>query len=62
MTHSLQQSSVFLTFLPSVSGQQPVTEPEKPLDPQTEEDSDSSIDISSLHLNQTKVLGYIDHH
>uniref|UniRef100_UPI0037E895BB protein SIX6OS1 n=1 Tax=Semicossyphus pulcher TaxID=241346 RepID=UPI0037E895BB len=38
----------------SVPGQQPITEPEKPLDPQTEEDSDSSIDISSLHLNQTK--------
>ncbi|XP_070770118.1 protein SIX6OS1 [Enoplosus armatus] len=40
----------------SVSGQQPITEPEKQLDPHTEEDSDSSIDISSLNLNQTKIL------
>ncbi|XP_044074040.1 protein SIX6OS1 isoform X3 [Siniperca chuatsi] len=39
----------------SVSGQQPITEPEKQLDPQTE-DSHSSIDISSLNLNQTKIL------
>ncbi|XP_051260135.1 protein SIX6OS1 isoform X2 [Dicentrarchus labrax] len=34
--------------------QQLLTEPEKQLDPQTEEEMDSSIDISSLHLNQTK--------
>ncbi|XP_056286186.1 uncharacterized protein LOC130203791 isoform X2 [Pseudoliparis swirei] len=37
-----------------VSGQQPIEEPDKPLDPQTEEESNSSIDISSLHLYQTK--------
>nr|XP_020506826.1 uncharacterized protein LOC109996851 isoform X1 [Labrus bergylta] len=37
----------------SVSGQQLITGPEKQLDPQTE-DIDSSINISSLHLNQTK--------
>ncbi|XP_035532935.1 protein SIX6OS1 isoform X2 [Morone saxatilis] len=34
--------------------QQLLTEPEKQPDPPTEEDMDSSIDISSLHLNQTK--------
>ncbi|KAM6978434.1 uncharacterized protein LKV04_013842 [Tautogolabrus adspersus] len=45
----------------SISVQQPITEPEKQLDPQTE-DSDSSIDLSSLHLNQTKVLGPADDH
>ncbi|XP_045910561.1 protein SIX6OS1 isoform X1 [Micropterus dolomieu] len=39
----------------SVSGQQPITEPDKQLDSQTEEKSDSSIDISSLNLNQTKI-------
>ncbi|XP_027146950.1 uncharacterized protein LOC109140364 [Larimichthys crocea] len=39
----------------SVSGQQAIKEPEKQLDPHTEEDSDSSIDISSLHLNQTEI-------
>ncbi|XP_073329559.1 uncharacterized protein [Pagrus major] len=39
----------------SVPGQQPITEPEKQLDALTEEDSDSSIDISSLNLNQTKI-------
>ncbi|XP_037646118.1 protein SIX6OS1 [Sebastes umbrosus] len=38
----------------SVLGQQPMAEPEKQLDPQTDEESNSSIDISSLHLNQTK--------
>ncbi|KAG8000716.1 hypothetical protein GBF38_017188 [Nibea albiflora] len=38
-----------------VSGQQAIKEPEKQLDPHTEEDSDSSIDISSLHLNQTEI-------
>ncbi|XP_031714601.1 protein SIX6OS1 [Anarrhichthys ocellatus] len=37
-----------------VSGQQPVAEPEEQSDPQTEEESHASIDISSLHLNQTK--------
>ncbi|XP_035859779.1 protein SIX6OS1 isoform X1 [Sander lucioperca] len=40
----------------SVSGQQPIAEPEKQLDPQTEEECNLSIDISSLHLNQTKIL------
>ncbi|KAM7380640.1 hypothetical protein PAMP_003920 [Pampus punctatissimus] len=39
----------------SVSGQQSITEQEKELDPQTEDDNDSSIDISSLHLNLTKI-------
>ncbi|XP_068428229.1 protein SIX6OS1 isoform X2 [Clinocottus analis] len=38
----------------SVSDQQPIEELDKQLDPQTEEESNSSIDISSLHLNQTK--------
>ncbi|XP_054471771.1 protein SIX6OS1 [Anoplopoma fimbria] len=38
----------------NVTGQQPIAEPEEQLDPQTEEESSSSIDISSLHLNQTK--------
>ncbi|KAI3356172.1 hypothetical protein L3Q82_017424 [Scortum barcoo] len=38
----------------TVSGQQPITEPEKQLKSQTEEDSDSSIDLSSLHLSHTK--------
>nr|XP_033473690.1 uncharacterized protein LOC117251480 [Epinephelus lanceolatus] len=38
----------------SVPGQQPIGA-EKQLDPQTEEESSSSIDISSLNLNQTKV-------
>ncbi|XP_034549581.1 protein SIX6OS1 isoform X2 [Notolabrus celidotus] len=37
----------------SVSGLQPETEPETQVAPQVEEDSDSPIDISSLHLNQT---------
>ncbi|XP_068559438.1 protein SIX6OS1 [Cebidichthys violaceus] len=37
-----------------VSGQQLVAEPEKQLDRQTEEESNASIDISSLHLNQTQ--------
>ncbi|XP_056245297.1 protein SIX6OS1 isoform X2 [Seriola aureovittata] len=36
----------------SVSG--PINESEKQFDPQTEEDSDSAVDISSLHLNQAK--------
>ncbi|XP_070694467.1 protein SIX6OS1, partial [Pempheris klunzingeri] len=40
----------------SVFSQQPITEAEKPLGPQIEEDSDSSIDISSLHLSQTKQM------
>ncbi|XP_034742464.1 uncharacterized protein LOC117953478 isoform X2 [Etheostoma cragini] len=40
----------------SVSGQQPKAESEKQLDPQTEEESNFSIDISSLHLNQSKIL------
>ncbi|XP_044221490.1 protein SIX6OS1 isoform X1 [Thunnus albacares] len=48
-------SSSTETLPDSVSGQQPVTEPEEDLDPQTEDDNDSSIDISSLHLNQTKI-------
>ncbi|XP_036965497.1 protein SIX6OS1 isoform X2 [Acanthopagrus latus] len=39
----------------SVSGQQPITEPEKQLDTPTEEISDCSVDISSLHLTQTKI-------
>ncbi|XP_040003624.1 uncharacterized protein LOC120801129 isoform X2 [Xiphias gladius] len=39
----------------SVSGQLPIKEPEKQSDPQTEEESYSAIDISSLHLNQTKM-------
>ncbi|XP_023136565.2 uncharacterized protein LOC111575579 [Amphiprion ocellaris] len=38
----------------SIYDQQPATEQEKQLDHQTVEDSDSSIDISSLHLNQSK--------
>ncbi|XP_018527520.1 protein SIX6OS1 isoform X2 [Lates calcarifer] len=38
----------------SVSGQQPIKEPEKLLYSQTEVDSDYAIDISSLHLNLTK--------
>ncbi|KAM8855052.1 uncharacterized protein AB9W97_020137 [Spinachia spinachia] len=47
------------SFLPekppaSVSGQPPTAEPKKQLDTQTEEESNSSIDISSIHLNQTK--------
>ncbi|XP_032384968.1 protein SIX6OS1 isoform X1 [Etheostoma spectabile] len=37
----------------SVSGQQPKAESEKP---QTEEENNFSIDISSLHLNQSKIL------
>ncbi|KAM6955787.1 uncharacterized protein PEZ65_005508 [Lycodopsis pacificus] len=37
-----------------VSGQQPVAEPEEQSDHQTEEERHASIDISSLHLNQTK--------
>ncbi|KAM7407578.1 hypothetical protein PAMA_003345 [Pampus argenteus] len=43
------------TFMSSVSDQQSITEQEKELDPQTADDNDSSIDISSLHLNQTKI-------
>ncbi|XP_037344410.2 uncharacterized protein LOC119228674 [Pungitius pungitius] len=47
------------SFLPekppaSVPDQPPRAEPEKQLDTQTEEESNSSIDISSLHLNQAK--------
>ncbi|XP_069011355.1 protein SIX6OS1 [Embiotoca jacksoni] len=38
----------------SVFGQQALTEPETQSDHQTEEDSDSSIDISSLHLSTTE--------
>ncbi|XP_033990308.1 uncharacterized protein LOC117485744 isoform X3 [Trematomus bernacchii] len=37
----------------SVSDQHPIAQAEKQLDPQAEDES-SSIDISSLHLNQTK--------
>lgn len=58
MTHDTAQLSFSLiesTFLPSVSDQQPIKDPEKQLDPHTE-DSDSSIYTSFLHLNQTKVL------
>ncbi|XP_026232016.1 uncharacterized protein LOC113173014 isoform X2 [Anabas testudineus] len=39
--------------LENVSVQEPATEPEKQSDPQIQEDSDSSVDISSVHLNQT---------
>lgn len=52
----LSFSLIESTFLPSVSDQQPIKDPEKQLDPHTEEDSDSSIYTSFLHLNQTKVL------
>ncbi|CAK6954039.1 protein SIX6OS1 isoform X2 [Scomber scombrus] len=48
-------SSSAETLPDSVSGQQPITEPEKDLDPQTEDDFDSSIDMSSLHLNQSQI-------
>ncbi|XP_071321262.1 protein SIX6OS1 isoform X2 [Trachinotus anak] len=37
-----------------VCGQQPINESEKQLDSRTEEDGGSAVDISSLHLNQTK--------
>lgn len=43
-------------FVSSAFGLQPVTEQEKVCDQQTAEDSDPSIDISSLHLSQSKVL------
>ncbi|XP_030613780.1 restin homolog isoform X2 [Archocentrus centrarchus] len=42
------------SFVSSAFGLQPVTEQEKLFDHQTAEDRDSSIDISSLHLNQTR--------
>lgn len=51
-------SQIEFIFPSSVSDQHPIAQAEKQLDPQAEDES-SSIDISSLHLNQTKVLGYI---
>nr|XP_020450461.1 uncharacterized protein LOC109957148 isoform X2 [Monopterus albus] len=54
LTGPLVSSSSTEKLPDSVSGQQGTTEPDKQLDPQTEEDGDSSFDISSLHLNQTK--------
>lgn len=41
-------------FPPSVSGQQPIEEPEEHIDFQKEEDSDPSLDIASLHIHQTE--------
>lgn len=52
----LSFSLIESALLPSVYDHQPIKEPEKQLDPHTGKDSDSSIDISSLQLNQTKVL------
>ncbi|KAM6934196.1 uncharacterized protein FYW49_000489 [Xenentodon cancila] len=43
----------------SVFGHSPITEQEKQSEHQANEDSDSSIDLSSLHLKQTTVLRYI---
>ncbi|XP_069554525.1 protein SIX6OS1 [Brachyistius frenatus] len=55
--HSFKQKIFFWTefiFVSSVFGQQALAEPETQSDHQTEEDSDSSIDISSLHLSTTE--------
>lgn len=59
MTHSPLQNIVFFRFiviLSRVSDQESITEPEKQLDEQIEVDDDCSIEVSSLHLSQSKVL------
>ncbi|XP_028992853.1 uncharacterized protein LOC114847377 isoform X2 [Betta splendens] len=54
LDYSTANSSPAEELRDNVSDQQPIVEPEKEFDHQTEEDSDSCVGISCLHLNQTK--------